>query len=144
MDLVTEGSSTQANKDGVSPVSPFSSTSAAGASTADPANDDDDEEDTEEGQELADVTKRPDAEETGSSSSQTSPAAPAAEETKTSVKETTTRQVSREDAEAYAREAGGLLFFEASAKTGKGVQEIFTEIGTFSLPPSRPAFFVRD
>lgn len=39
------------------------------------------------------------------------------------------RQVTREEAEAYAKEAGGLLFFEASAKTGKGVQELFTEIG---------------
>ncbi|KAI5453170.1 Vacuolar protein sorting-associated protein 21 [Naganishia albida] len=38
------------------------------------------------------------------------------------------RQVTREEAEAYAKEAGGLLFFEASAKTGKGVQELFTEI----------------
>ncbi len=39
------------------------------------------------------------------------------------------RQVSSEEAAAYAKEAGGLLFFEASAKTGKGVQELFTEIG---------------
>ncbi|GHJ87694.1 hypothetical protein NliqN6_4096 [Naganishia liquefaciens] len=38
------------------------------------------------------------------------------------------RQVTREEAEAYGKEAGGLLFFEASAKTGKGVQELFTEI----------------
>lgn len=37
--------------------------------------------------------------------------------------------MTREEAEAYAKEAGGLLFFEASAKTGKGVQELFTEIG---------------
>lgn len=43
------------------------------------------------------------------------------------------RQVTREEAESYAKEAGGLLFFEASAKTGKGVQELFTEIGEFSL-----------
>ena len=39
------------------------------------------------------------------------------------------RQVSRDEAEAYAKEAG-LLFFEISAKTGEGVVEIFTEIGT--------------
>lgn len=39
--------------------------------------------------------------------------------------------MTREEAEAYAKEAGGLLFFEASAKTGKGVQELFTEIGQF-------------
>jgi len=37
------------------------------------------------------------------------------------------RQVSRDEAEAYANEAG-LLFFEISAKTGEGVAEIFTEI----------------
>ncbi|KAH9944486.1 GTP-binding protein ypt5 [Epithele typhae] len=37
------------------------------------------------------------------------------------------RQVPRDEAEAYAQEAG-LLFFETSAKTGDGVVEIFTEI----------------
>lgn len=42
------------------------------------------------------------------------------------------RQVSRDEAEAYANEAG-LLFFEISAKTGEGVSEIFTEIGASAL-----------
>jgi Ras-related protein Rab-5C len=42
------------------------------------------------------------------------------------------RQVPREEAQAYAQEAG-LLFFETSAKTGEGVVEVFTEIGTSSF-----------
>lgn len=40
------------------------------------------------------------------------------------------RQVPREEAQAYASEAG-LLFFETSAKTGEGIVDIFTEIGKF-------------
>lgn len=40
------------------------------------------------------------------------------------------RQVPTAEAEAYAKEAG-LLFFEASAKAGTNVNELFTEIGTY-------------
>ncbi len=39
------------------------------------------------------------------------------------------RQVPKEEAQAYASEAG-LLFFETSAKSGDGILEVFTEIGT--------------
>jgi Ras-related protein Rab-5C len=38
------------------------------------------------------------------------------------------RQVSFQEGQDYAKEAGA-LFFETSAKTGAGVQELFTEIG---------------
>jgi Ras-related protein Rab-5C len=47
----------------------------------------------------------------------------------------TLRQVPREEAQAYATEAG-LLFFETSAKTGEGIVDIFTEIGV-PFPPRR-------
>lgn len=42
------------------------------------------------------------------------------------------RAVPTEEAQAYAQEAG-LLFFETSAKTGEGVVELFTEIGSSSV-----------
>lgn len=57
------------------------------------------------------------------------------------------RQVPREEAQAYATEAG-LLFFETSAKTGEGVVELFTEIGAFThmmprfVATNPTAFFV--
>lgn len=40
------------------------------------------------------------------------------------------RQVSTAEAEAYAKESH-LLFYEASAKTGQNVGDLFTEIGEF-------------
>jgi len=49
------------------------------------------------------------------------------------------RQVPREEAQAYATEAG-LLFFETSAKTGEGIVDIFTEIGK-CLPPAADMLF---
>ena len=42
------------------------------------------------------------------------------------------RKVPKDEAQAYATEAG-LLFFETSAKTGEGIVEIFTEIGASRL-----------
>lgn len=42
------------------------------------------------------------------------------------------RRVSREMAEKYAAEEG-LLFMEASAKTGEGVKEVFERIGASLL-----------
>lgn len=62
------------------------------------------------------------------SDEETSGAQPETTTTPTAASGENLRQVTREEAEAYAKEAGGLLFFEASAKTGKGVQELFTEI----------------
>ena len=74
-----------------------------------------------------------------SSSSPTAPATPESEdeaddatatpgEAPASGEAESLRQVPREEAEAYAQEAG-LLFFETSAKTGEGIVELFTEIG---------------
>lgn len=42
------------------------------------------------------------------------------------------RKMPRELAETYAQEEG-LLFAEASAKTGEGVEEVFMEIGEVLL-----------
>lgn len=47
------------------------------------------------------------------------------------------RQVYTAEAEAYAKESN-LLFYEASAKTGQNVGDLFTEIGTSSLIDLRP------
>lgn len=40
----------------------------------------------------------------------------------------TVRQVPQEEAAAYAQESG-LLFFETSARTGDGVDQVFSDIG---------------
>ena len=47
------------------------------------------------------------------------------------------RQVPREMAEAYAKEEG-LLFAEASAKTGDGVSELFITLGKYPTPSHLP------
>jgi GTPase SAR1 family protein len=79
----------------------------AAASSSTSSNGDEDNDDSE----ADDATATPDD---GTDSDANSPASK--------------RQVSRQEAEAYAKEAG-LLFGETSAKTGEGVVEIFTEIG---------------
>ncbi|EGG05782.1 uncharacterized protein MELLADRAFT_77996 [Melampsora larici-populina 98AG31] len=68
--------------------------------------------------EADDATATPDnaAPAAGSSDSNTNPSASSSK-----------RQVSKDEAEAYAKDAG-LLFFETSAKTGEGVVEVFTQI----------------
>lgn len=48
------------------------------------------------------------------------------------------REVPKEEAKAYAEEAG-LLFFETSAKTGEMVSEVFTEIGQSNLRSPHPS-----
>jgi Ras-related protein Rab-5C len=45
------------------------------------------------------------------------------------------RQVTQEEAKKYAEEEG-LMWGEASAKTGDGVADIFTSIGTLTSPSS--------
>jgi Ras-related protein Rab-5C len=50
------------------------------------------------------------------------------EEEQEANEDSTSRQVTFEEASAYASEAG-LLFFETSAKTATNVEEVFTEIG---------------
>lgn len=77
---------------------------------------------------------------TAKSTSKTAAAAPASSASSSA----SVRQVSRETAEAYAKEAGGLLFFEASAKTGQNVQELFTEIGERSQNQLLKGVIARD
>ncbi len=84
---------------------PAASSSSAGASSS-ASTGDDDEEDDDAATTTASDTKGDAA---GSSTS------------------AITRAVPKEEAEAYAKEAG-LLFFETSAKTGEGIVEVFTEI----------------
>lgn len=108
--MINEASASTSKSTEDTPTSPFKA--------------DKDEAEAEEGEETtAESSKKSDDDdeqpEAGEESTATS-ATPAASDS--------AGQVTREEASAYAQEAGGLLFFEASAKTGKGVQEIFTEI----------------
>ena len=96
------------------------------SSTSDGAADDDDDE--EDSSEADDATATPAA--GGDSSDATAKAA-------TTAGAAGKRQVSKEEAQAYAQEAG-LLFAETSAKTGEGVVEVFTEIG---MPSSSLSIF---
>ncbi|KAG8946163.1 hypothetical protein FRC04_012018 [Tulasnella sp. 424] len=77
--------------------------SAAGSSGAATSNGDDDEDETDD----ATATLGKDAGEAGNPEGR--------------------RQVPKDEAQAYASEAG-LVFFEISAKTGEGIVEMFTEI----------------
>ncbi|PWZ00962.1 ras-domain-containing protein [Testicularia cyperi] len=81
-----------------------SSSSASASGGADDADDEDDADDT--------------ATETNEGAASSSAAAASGADL---------RAVPKDEAEAYAKEAG-LLFFETSAKTGEGVVEVFTEI----------------
>lgn len=64
------------------------------------------------------------SEETGESAADEEEATPPAS---ASLDDEDARQVTREEAESYAKESN-LLFFEASAKVGTNVGELFTEI----------------
>ena len=163
--MITEGSTTSGtNKSSsgskdpnpTSPVSPFATTKTGGSSKKTPstrAGDDQDDDDDEAGRADEDEpTGADDAqerqsegddaplndEEEGEEMGSVNNNARAGEDGAAGT-DSNARQVSREEAEGYAKEAGGLLFFEASAKTGKGVQEIFTEIGEFLPPASTPS-----
>lgn len=96
------------------------------------AGDDEAEEEASDSSEADDATATPapgdssDATAKSASAAATSTAAGGAAAGK--------RQVSKEEAQAYAQESG-LLFAETSAKTGEGVVEVFTEIGNPFVPP---------
>lgn len=145
--MITEGTAASASKstgtkDSVtSPVSPFAKTGSSKKTTTTTAGDNENDEagraDEDEPTGANDAQERQsddDGEEGEEMTSVNNNAAADAEEDDSAATDVNARQVSREEAEGYAREAGGLLFFEASAKTGKGVQEIFTEIGQFPVP----------
>lgn len=75
------------------------------------------------------VTTSPAAEsETDVEENEEDEAAPSATAAASTGADDDVRQVSQAEAAAYAQECG-LLFFEASAKTGANVGEVFTEIG---------------
>ncbi len=64
----------------------------------------------------------------------TSPTSTASEETSAPSASSSKRRVPKEMAERYAEEEG-LMFMEASAKTGEGVEELFMEVGEWSKSP---------
>ena len=144
--MITEGTAASASKstgtkDSVtSPVSPFAKTGSSKKTTTTTAGDNENDEagradeDEPTGANDAQERQSDDDGEEGEEMTSVNNAAADAEEDDSAATDVNARQVSREEAEGYAREAGGLLFFEASAKTGKGVQEIFTEIGQFPVP----------
>ncbi|KAK4057597.1 Vacuolar protein sorting-associated protein 21 [Microbotryomycetes sp. JL221] len=93
--------------------------SESDATSAEPNDNDSDNGNDEEADDATATQQAEDAVNTSNDDDATPSTAAASKSSK--------RQVTREEAEEYAKESG-LLFFETSAKTGEGVVEVFTEI----------------